>query len=216
MRMSHKIAGLGLLGAVAVLAGLHRFLAMQTPLATAHCLIVEGWLPPFELRQCAAIALRDQYELIIVAARRDALQTNPAMTTLDRAQAELIAHGVPAEKIVLVGAPPTGKHRTFGAALAVRDWLKTLPAPPRQANVVSGGAHARKTHAAYRRALAGMVELGALSVRPGAYNPSWWFLSRIGLRYTLLDLVGYLYALSWPLPDEGNARPGPTHDGAGT
>jgi hypothetical protein len=215
MKTGYILAGLGVLGAVVVLAGLHRFLALDKPLASARCLIVEGWLPPLELRQCAAIAIRDQYELVIVAARKEALKADPSMTILDRARAVLIANGVAAEKIVLVGAPPTGNHRTFAAALAVRAWLKTLPATPSQANVVSGGAHARKTHAAYRRALAGMVELGSLSVRPDAYNPTWWFLSRIGVRYTLLDLVGYLYALCWPLPDDGSARPGSTHYGAG-
>jgi hypothetical protein len=186
-----------------VAGNLHNFLAYSCPKKGATCLIVEGWLPSFELKQCASLFLRGNYTLAIVAARREKISkaTTRFTSTLDRARSVLIGSGVPAEKIVVIEADTSYNRRTFSSAIAVKTWLGQCPNAPQKIDVVSGGAHARKTYEIYRRVLGKMVEIGSLSVRPSEYDPARWWLSPIGIAYTTLDLVGYFYALIWPVPD---------------
>jgi len=42
--------------------------------------------------------------------------------------------------------------------------------------------------------------VGALSVKPGCYDPERWFLSGRGLIYTMYDFAGYIYAFTRPVP----------------
>lgn len=205
---NHKclfIAALFFLTIVSIFFNLHRILSISRPLSGASVIIIEGWLPKYELEQCAQIFLRGNYQQVILAAVHKVVSASgdQRISNLEKARQILQENGVPNANIICIPACGGEKHNTFRSALAVREWLVLqLRSSPVKIDVVSGGAHALKTWIAYSRVLRGLAEVGRISVSPGEYNSKWWFLSKKGIIYTIYDFLGSFYSVVWKIPLE--------------
>lgn len=109
--------------------------------------------------------------------------------------------GVPAESILAVPAPDTLQDRTYVSALAVRRRLEELGLFGRPANLVSSGAHARRSAEMFRRAFGEDYPLGVIAVEPPEYRLEEWYRHSFGVKHVLTELISWLYVRVVP-PEE--------------
>ena len=205
------------LGFYVWLRTVHGFLAV-TALVPAEVLVVEGWATDFQMQEALAENRRSQYAALYVTG--GPIETGSPFAE-SRSYAEfgaerlrrLIAHlprneGPPpgaaarrdATNLVAVPAPAVRQDRTFNGAVALREWLRQRGSLPRGINIVSGGAHARRTRLLYEKAFGPGVAVGIRAAPDERYDAAHWWQSSQGVRTVIDEFVAYLYArlAFWP------------------
>jgi len=102
--------------------------------------------------------------------------------------------GVPTHQIQAVPTPNVQRDRTYASALALRDWLKARGKFPHALNVVTTGAHARRTRLLYEKAFGDTCEIGVISVVDEGYDPDRWWAYSQGVRSVMSETAAYVYA----------------------
>jgi hypothetical protein len=175
----------------------YEFLSVSAPVA-ADILVVEGWLPDYALAGAVDAFDRGAYEVLIASGgpieRGGFLSeygNHAALTT-----ATLIRMGFDAERVVAVPADPAARNRTWASAVAVRDWLIAQGRAGDAINVVSLGAHARRSRAVYRKVFADAGSVGVLSVPDREVDAARWWRTSAGIKATVIELLGWMYEVS--------------------
>jgi hypothetical protein len=91
-------------------------------------------------------------------------------------------------------APLVRKDRTFASALAVKDWLSQKRIPITALDVLSLGAHARRTQLLFQKALGDNVLVGVIAAPNPEYDANEWWTSSAGVRTLIGETLAYLYA----------------------
>jgi hypothetical protein len=99
---------------------------------------------------------------------------------------------VPAEAIAVVSTPESARDRTYLSAVMVREWIGRSGLAVRGLDVLSEGAHARRTWRLYRMALGGDLAVGIRAAPPGYDRTAWWRSSQ-GAK----EVLGEAIAWSW-------------------
>jgi hypothetical protein len=102
--------------------------------------------------------------------------------------------GVPDTVVEAVPTPDVQRDRTYASALAARDWLKARGDLPESINVVTVGAHARRTRLLYRKAFGEGCEIGIIMVDNVDYDAGRWWAYSQGVRTIIGETAAYLYA----------------------
>jgi len=177
---------------------LHPFLAVNKPVE-GHILIVEGWLPEYVLKQSIDEFNRGKYRYLVTTGGpvSSASRASGCSSYAECAANTLKDLGVKESLLIPVPAPYVKRHRTFTAALAIKDWLKKSDLNPNvtAVNIFTIGAHARKSYVLFKTALKPGIRVGIISAKPNTYDPKYWFLSTEGFHWVFRDSIGYLYAL---------------------
>jgi hypothetical protein len=109
--------------------------------------------------------------------------------------------GVDKGLIVALTFPEVPQHRTYASALVLRDWLKKSQPRTTGINVFTIGPHARKSLVLFKRALGPEIEVGVIAGTDDTYDANRWWMSVRGTYVIFRKLLVYLYALTWPLPE---------------
>ena len=181
-----------------LMISIHHFLEITSPIE-AKILVVEGWLTSFDYTLPEVVK---EYQ----SRSYDYIVTNSITRGGTKSQAEQCAEklhhlGIDSKKIISVTAPPLTQYKTYGAALAFRDWLKANHPEVRSINVFTGGTHGRKSHFLFRKALDDYCDVGIIS-SPLHHTPmgKWW-RTRRGTIGTFTYFAGYIYTFlkpTWP------------------
>lgn len=208
--MRRPIVYLGLLALIAVIAfilTIHDFLAINRPVE-ADILVVEGWVYGHPaIAEAAEEFKRGQYRLLITVGVPTAVegrsfeQASSAVLAANRLQ----DFGVEKAVIVALPVPEVSQHRTYTSALTVKEWLKKSEVPTKGINVFTIGPHARKSLVLFTRALGSSYAIGVIAGTDEEYDPDRWWMSARGIYVISRKLLGYLYAITWPLPEEGTS-----------
>jgi uncharacterized SAM-binding protein YcdF (DUF218 family) len=181
---------------------LHVFLAPSQPAPGARVLVVEGWLSAEALAQALEIWSAGGYDRIVTSGGpiESEFERRDADNYAERARLWLERHGVPPDRLSAAPAPRTERERTFGNALALRDWLARNEPSAEAIDVFSSGAHARRSWALYRAALEPSRRVGILRARPTEYDPDHWWRSSAGAKVVLEELVAWSWTqlFFWP------------------
>ena len=130
------------------------FLAITSPVPSDN-LLVEGWMHEYPMREAAA-----EYATIGTFFRTGGPTIskggyiNDYYTTASVGAELLQKAGIPREAIQMVPSHVNGRERTYSSAIALRDWFRDNT-PVDTINVVTEGAHARRTRLLYQRQSAG-------------------------------------------------------------
>lgn len=205
MRGALKGLGIAVLAAVVLFVlAIHDFLAINDPVR-ANVLVVEGWAWESAAMQEAAEEFnRGGYEIVLTVGvltggqGSESMQENLAAHAAERLR-EL---GVDDHAIQVLAVSNIDRHRTYASALAVKHWLADSKIDTVGINVITLGAHARKSLVLFKRALGQSVPVGVIAGTEDAYDPERWWLSVSGIYTVLRKTIGYLYAEWWPLPDD--------------
>ena len=175
---------------------LYGFLAVADPVPPSECLVVEGWMQADELRQAYAEFKQGGYRLIITSGCRVTDQWDPKLvvTYADWAASKLRRIGVPNDLIQAVPSYVQRKDRTYSSAVAVREWMERQGIHVTQLNVVTEGAHARRSRLLFQKAFGSNVKIGVIPIEDEQFDPAQWWRTSEGVREVLGESIAYIYA----------------------
>jgi hypothetical protein len=189
-----------LLGLVALLVWLgvitiHPFLAV-TETVPARVLVVEGWGSDDILQRAVTEFGSGAYERVHVTGvpldRGEPLSEYKSWA--EHGAERLRRYGLAANVVVATPAPAVRQDRTFASAVALRRWFETNGGAPDALNVITGGAHARRTRLLFQQALSDTVKVGIIAHPNPNYDPARWWRSSAGVRAVVDETVAWLYA----------------------
>ncbi len=208
-----------LLVGVLVLKGVYPFLAI-THRVNANILVVEGWIPEYAIR-AAAKEFQSKYYQRVFATGGPVGGTggyiNDFYTSASVGADLLKKAGVPDQSLQMVPSRVMDRDRTYGAAVALRTWLREHNTPVSGINVVTEDLHARRTRLLFQKAFGKNVQVGIIAVANVDYPANRWWNYSQGLKDVVSEFVAYLYARllffpSEPAPPGKAARLSSAHD----
>jgi hypothetical protein len=175
--------------------GLHPFLAVQAPVE-ADALVVEGWLSDAGLER-AAKEFRTRSNTTLYVTGGPLAKGSYLIefkTFADLGVATLREMGIDKKQLVAVPAPEAHGNRTLHSAIALQQYFAAHNLKPDAINVVTEGAHARRSRLLFQRALGDGIQVGVISTSDPDYDPDRWWAYSEGWRSVIGETVGYLYA----------------------
>lgn len=181
----------------------HPFLAVSAP-TTAQVLVVEGWAPDYALKAAMEEFRRGAYSRLFVTG--GPLERGSFLaeykTYAELGAATLIKLGLTTNIVQAVPAPWVRQDRTYTSAVTLRTWLKEHGAAQATLNVMSVGAHSRRTRLLFEKAFGRESRIGILATEHRDYDARRWWASSSGVRIVTDELVGYAYARVFFYPSE--------------
>ncbi|MGE4489846.1 MAG: ElyC/SanA/YdcF family protein [Kiritimatiellales bacterium] len=194
--------GPGLLILLLIVAGLgtwtvchlYPFLAQTRPQPAPELVIVEGWMADDEIRLAAGLVQPGQ----TVISTGGPVTFGQKILNYDNyaelGAIRLAGHGIPADSIITVPAPDTERDRTYVSAIAARARLEELGLFGKPANLVTVGAHARRSYLLYKDVFGRDYPLGIISVEPDDYHLDHWYLFSAGVKHVGMEFISWIYA----------------------
>ena len=186
------------------------FLAITAPVH-ANVLVVEGWIwESAAMKEAAEEFNSGRYDVVVTVGTLPRWREGEPLGEDAAAHAadQLRKLGVNGQSIQVLAVPNIDRHRTYTSALAVKHWLAGSKVNVMGINVVTLGAHARKSLVLFKRAFGERIPIGVIAGTEDSYDPERWWLSVKGIYTVLRKTLGYLYAEWWPLSDDLLASPG--------
>jgi hypothetical protein len=204
------LLALTIVAATVVFVGtIYPFLAISRPVG-GDVLVVEAWIwRSHAMREASEVFARGRYQWIVTVGetidgyRDGRVPENSA----EAAAGELRALGVDETRIIVLAVPRVTFHHTYASALTLRSWLRKSHIEARGVDVFTLGPHARKSLVVFQRALEPETPVGVIAGTEDTFDPQHWWLSWRGIAVMVDKIVGYLYAIVWPLPKELSAVP---------
>lgn len=180
---------------VALLRGIHPFLAVSDPLP-GGLLVVEGWASDEAMREVIFESTRNRYDAVVITGGPLERGSSFARfkTYAEFGAATLVQLGMPTNNLYAVPAPAVRQDRTYASALALKRWLKDRGIKPAQINIMTVGVHARRTRMIFATAFRGELKVGIVAIDEQGYEPERWWTSSAGFRVVVDETVAYLYA----------------------
>jgi len=182
----------------------HAFLA-PTQRVDADILVVEGWVHPYAIRASAEEFQNHSYHRIFTTGGPvvgNGGYINDYQTAASVGADLLKKADVPAELVQMVPSHVMGRDRTYSSALALRDWLRAHDVQVRSLNIVTEGAHARRTRLLFEKALGANVTVGVIAVPSPDFDARRWWRYSEGVEEIVTEGVAYLYAKFFFLPSQ--------------
>ena len=195
------LLALALVVCILVARNIYSFLAPYDPVG-AHVLVVEGWLAPEELDQAVQTFQAGKYARIVTTGgpilgwpvlHKD---NNYASMAADY----LAQHGVPRESITAVPTPASAQERTFLSAVVLRESAPQLGITLDALDLLSSGAHARRSRLLFQMAFGNKVRVGILAAKPAEYDADAWWRSSSGAEAIVFQTIGLVWVKCcfWP------------------
>lgn len=181
---------------VGAVLGIHPFLALTHPV-NADVLVVEGWVHKYAIQSAIAEYKAGHYKRVFTTGgpvTGNGGYVNDYQTAASVGADLLKKEGLPPAVLQMVPTHVIGRDRTYSSAVALRDWLRKHDLQVRSLNILTEGAHARRTRLLFEEALGIEVQVGVISVPSPDFDAThWWFYSE-GVEEIVQEGLAYLYA----------------------
>jgi len=178
----------------------YSFLSPQNPVQT-KVLVVEGWLNDYALEESLSLFHEDSYDIMLITG--GPLNTGYVLmnykSTAEVALATLLEYGANPETTIAVNRDLVWRNRTYTSALELREYLKREMPDVNSFNLVSLGAHSKRSYLLFKRAMP-EYEIGIISLKERLYNTEKWWNTSKGLRTIITEGMGYFYVLFFFFP----------------
>lgn len=187
-----------LIGAGLVVFGMREvypFLAVNDPIP-GGVLVVEGWLPDYALEETIGEFKRDHHHKLFVTGGplEEGMPLSEYRSFAELGAAVLVRLGLDTNVVQAVPAPEVRRDRTYACAVALKSWLHQHGVGETNINVISMGAHARRTRLLFREALGNGYKVGVICIESRGYDPKRWWESSEGVRSVTGETIAYCYA----------------------
>ncbi|HET6888755.1 MAG TPA: ElyC/SanA/YdcF family protein [Candidatus Udaeobacter sp.] len=208
-----------LLVSALVLNGVYPFLAV-THRVNANILVVEGWINEYAIRAAVKEFQSKHYQRVFTTGgpvEGTGGYINDFMTSASVGADLLEKAGVPEQSLQMVPSRVMDRDRTYGSAVALRNWFRDHNMVVSGIDVVTEDVHARRTRLLFQKALGKDVQVGIIAVANVDYPANrWWHYSQ-GVKNVVSEFAAYLYARflffpSEPVHSGKVARLSPVHD----
>ena len=173
----------------------YTFLAVTERLDT-ETMVVEGWMDQTDLVQAVEEFKRGKYRRVITTGgpvHGVGQYVNDYSTSAHIATQQLIALGVPADVVQSVPSHVCDRDRTYGSAVALRDWLREHRQRVSSFVVVTESVHARRSRLLFEKAFDGEAKIGIVALKNVDYDADHWWRYSEGVKDVLCEVAGYLY-----------------------
>ena len=94
----------------------------------------------------------------------------------------------------MVPSRVVSRDRTYGSAVALRDWFLANDVHVGRINVVTEAPHARRTQLLFQRAFGNQIQVGVIGIQNPDYDPRHWWRYSEGVRDVVGEAVALVYA----------------------
>jgi uncharacterized SAM-binding protein YcdF (DUF218 family) len=192
---------------VVIFPNLYSFFAV-THRVQSDILVVEGWVHPYAVRAAVKEFRTGSYQRVFttggpVVGRGG--YVNDFQTEASVGAELLKKQGLPPAVLQMVPTRVMGRDRTYASAVALRNRFRADDLQVRSLNIITEGAHARRTRLLFEKALGPDVEVGVISISSPDFDAAhWWYYSE-GVEDVVEEALGYLYAKFFFYPREKNS-----------
>lgn len=175
---------------------IYPFLAV-TDRVDADYLVVEGWVHDSAIQASIKEFKTGHYRLIFTTGgpvRGSGGYTNDFNTSASVAAERLVAAGMANSLVQMVPSRVADRDRTYGSAIALKNWLKQNHLAVHSINVVTEDVHARRTRLLFQRAFGNDLAIGIIAVPATEYDPTHWWVYSEGVEGILMASIAYVYA----------------------
>ena len=198
------LALLGFSTAVLLLLNVQPFLA-ETHRVNTNVLVVEGWIHEYAIRAAVEEFRRGSYQRVFTTGgpvTGIGHYVNDYQTSASVGADLLKNAGVPPESVQIVPSRVMDRDRTYGSAVALREWLHEHNMPEHSINVLTEDAHARRTRLLFQKALGKNVTVGIIAVPNPDYDARRWWRYSEGVKDVGSEAFAYIYARFFFYPSE--------------
>lgn len=172
----------------------YRWLAPQCPIE-ARYLVVEGWVPDYALEFVVREFRRGKYERIFTTG--GPIERGKFLSEFQShaqvAAASLLRMGLTTNEVTAVPSVEWRRNRTFASAESLREYCSSHSVSLESVNLVSVGAHTRRSGLCFRKALGPEVGLGLLAIDTRDYDVDRWWKYSQGVK----DIVGETVSITY-------------------
>jgi uncharacterized SAM-binding protein YcdF (DUF218 family) len=187
---------LGFSATVLLLLNVQPFLAETYPVDT-NVLVVEGWIHEYAIRAAVEEFRRGSYQRVFTTGgpvQGTGGYINDFHTGASVGAELLKKWGLPDERLQMVPSRVMDRDRTYGSAVALRNWFREHAVAVRSVNVITEGTHARRTRLLFQEALGKHVKVGIIGVPNPDYDARRWWRYSEGVREVIGESIAYIYA----------------------
>jgi uncharacterized SAM-binding protein YcdF (DUF218 family) len=187
-----------------LLFNIQPFLA-ETHRVNSNILVVEGWIHQYAVRGAVEEFRRGSYERVFttggpVTGRGHYINDYQTSASVG---ADLLKNaGVPPDVVQIVPSRVMDRDRTYGSAIALREWFRRHHMAVHSVNVVTENAHARRTRFLFEKALGKDVAVGVIAVPNPDYEKGRWWLYSEGVKDVGSEALAYVYVRLFFHPSE--------------
>jgi uncharacterized SAM-binding protein YcdF (DUF218 family) len=189
---------------VLVFTSVYPFLAI-THRVNANILVVEGWIHEYAIRTAVKEFQSNHYQRVFTTGGPvggSGGYINDFMTSASVGADLLRKAGVPDQSLQMVPSRVMDRDRTYGSAVALRNWFRAHDIAVSGIDVVTEDVHARRTRLLFQKAFGKDVQVGIIAVANVDYPAHrWWHYSE-GLKDVVGEFTAYLYARLLFFPSE--------------
>jgi uncharacterized SAM-binding protein YcdF (DUF218 family) len=187
-------SGLLLAGAF-LLKSVYPFLA-TTHRVDAEVLVVEGWIHEYAIREAVKEFQSNHYERIFTTGgpvEGNGGYINDYQTSASVGADLLKKYGLANGSVQMVPSRVMDHERTYGSAVALRNWFRDRNMAVSGINVVTENLHARRTRLLFQKALGGKVTVGVIAIPNPDYDAKHWWRYSAGVKDVVSEAAAYAY-----------------------
>jgi uncharacterized SAM-binding protein YcdF (DUF218 family) len=196
-----------LVGAL-LLKGVYPFLAI-THRVDADVLVVEGWVHEYATRAAVEEFRSNSYQRVLTTGgpvEGTGGYINDYYTAASVGADLLKRSGLSDESVQMVPSHVMDRDRTYGSAVALRNWFREHNMSVRSINVLTEDLHARRTRLLFEKALGHDVVVGVIAVPSPDYDSRHWWRYSQGVKDVVSEAASYVYARLLFYPSEASDR----------
>jgi uncharacterized SAM-binding protein YcdF (DUF218 family) len=191
-----------ILAFAAFLLRVYPFLAV-THRVNTNVLVVEGWMHEYAIRAAVEEFRSKSYQRVFTTGgpvEGSGGYINDYNTAAGVGADLLRKNDLPNKSLQMVPSRVMDRDRTYGSAIALRNWFREENVPVRSINIVTEDVHARRTRLLFQKALGHDVTVGVISVPNPDYDARHWWRYSDGVKDVVSEAAAYVYAklLFWP------------------
>jgi uncharacterized SAM-binding protein YcdF (DUF218 family) len=190
------VASAVLLVGALVLKGVYPFLA-RTHRVNANILVVEGWIHEYGIRAAVKEFRSNHYEHVFATGGPvvgSGGYINDFYTSASVGADLLKKWGLPDERVHMVPSRVMDRDRTYGSAVALRNWFREHNMAVSAIDIVTEDLHARRTRLLFQEALGDKVKVGVIGISSPDYDTKHWWRYSDGVREVIGEGIAYAYA----------------------
>jgi uncharacterized SAM-binding protein YcdF (DUF218 family) len=189
---------------------IYPFLAV-TDRVDANVLVVEGWVHKYAIRAAVEEFRRGSYQRVLTTGgpvEGSGAYVNDYQTEASVGTDLLTKNGLPIESVEMVPSRVMNRDRTYGSAVALRNWLRGHNLVVRSLNVLTEDVHARRSRLLFQEALGKDIKVGIIAVSNPDYDSRHWWRYSAGVKEVSAEMIAYVYAkfLFYPLESSGGEK----------
>ncbi len=108
--------------------------------------------------------------------------------------------GLPDERLQMVPSRVMDRDRTYGSAVALRNWFRDHNMAVSSIDVVTEDLHARRTRLLFQKALGDKVAVGVIAIPNPDYDANHWWSYSEGVKDVVSEAFAYIYARLFFIP----------------